>query len=227
MIGSAPAGAGGRFGGALGGALGGAGREMPGGAGALAIGKGGWWDTGAENGGTAPVPGSAEEVDGDGDGCSSWGPSGWDRLAGLDVGAGDVVSVDSIDSIPRGDATAFVGTGVAAETSTGAPCDVDDGGGRAGGIPGAGACGCVGWLDEAAGEGTVGAAGAGADAARGTAVGAGAGAGVVDFGVGGLVDGVGGGGIAPFGGPYCRMGRKTACCAGLLGSLMANMVASK
>lgn len=84
-------------------------------------------------------------------------------------------------------------------------------------------------MTETAGEVIVGGPGAVADAARGTAVGAGAGAGagVVDFGVGGLDDGVGGGGIAPFGGPYCRMGRNTACCAGLLGSLMAYMVASK
>lgn len=36
----------------------------------------------------------------------------------------------------------------------------------------------------------------------------GTGAGVAE-GVGGLDTGVGGGGMAPLGGPYCRMGRKT------------------
>lgn len=50
----------------------------------------------------------------------------------------------------------------------------------------------------------------------------------VACGVGGFAKGVGGGGIAPPGGPYCNIGRKTGCCdAGLLGSLTAYMVASK
>lgn len=48
--------------------------------------------------------------------------------------------------------------------------------------------------------------------------------GVADFGVG-----VGGGGMAPFGGPYCTMGRSVVGGAGGcgFGSLTANMVASK
>lgn len=202
---------------------------MPGGA--LANGTGEWLGTGAENGGITPVPGSAAEVEEDGDGCSSWGAKGCDRLPDLDDCAGE--AVDSIDSMPRGDGTAFAGAGGAAGTSAGAPCEFDDGGGRAGAITCVGVCGCIDWLVEPAGESIAGGAGAGAGAgagvvaARGAAFGADTGAGVVDFGVGGLDVGVGGGGIAPFGGPYCRMGRDAACCAGLLGSLMAYMVASK
>lgn len=48
------------------------------------------------------------------------------------------------------------------------------------------------------------------------------------MGVGGcLVEGVGGGGMAPLGGPYCMMGLDSGCWAGLFGSLTAYMVASK
>lgn len=52
------------------------------------------------------------------------------------------------------------------------------------------------------------------------------GAGVAE-GVADLDKGVEGGGMAPFGGPYCRIGRKTGCGAGLLGSFTAKTVASK
>lgn len=60
----------------------------------------------------------------------------------------------------------------------------------------------------------------------GGTIGACAGADAV-IGVSGFASGVGGGGMAPLGGPYCSMGRKTGCGAGLLGSLTAYMVASK
>lgn len=50
---------------------------------------------------------------------------------------------------------------------------------------------------------------------------------VADVAIVGFSEGAGGGGMAPLGGPYCSMGRKTGCGAGLFGSLTAYTVASK
>lgn len=89
-----------------------------------------------------------------------------------------------------------------------------------------GGLGC--WDNEAAGAGA--AEGLGVAAEDGKGFGGGPwieGDAVV--GVDGLDEEVsaGGGGMTPFGGPYCRFGRTGGCDADLLGSFTAYMVASK
>lgn len=135
-------------------------------------------------------------------GCDDCGARGADNGGielGLVVGTGAVGFGESTDSMPRGDATGFGGAAAAAADGTafGASCGAGEGCGWAGARTGVWVCVCG---CEAAGE-----------AVRAEAVGT----------------ETGGGGMIPFGGPYCSIGRNTGCGAGGFGSLTAYIVASK
>lgn len=147
-------------------------------------------------------------------------------MTGLGARGADIVIGESTDSILWGGATGCgtieaVADAIAGAVWTEVACD---GGGGCDAGPVVGAC----VLDCWERGGAVAVSGDGIMAGAEAAVGGCGGWVDVASGVGGFARGVGGGGIAPPGGPYCSMGRKTGCCdAGLLGSLTAYMVASK